>query len=836
MTREVIKIVALDQPICSRQYGDAFLSPTGGCRAILGTTGTRKCYNSAFTCQDPANYSPTTLTLYFSEPGPDLARYYGYVIPSISELRTTPSRVNIGGLDTGQSSLGLREAVSVTFTDHRHSDLLVDKYRLERASGAAASDGDAFEPYTRGTFWGKWKARNPYSARYPLRVYQGELGEPLASMRCRHYVVERVDGPNRGTVQVMGKDALSLIETSKAVAPAASRGRLVANLAATATGSPTPTFQVEPTGIGNEDYPSGSFLVAIGKETMRVTRSGDVFTVTERGVNGVVEDHDQEDGVQLVATFSTMLAHDIIYDLISNYTALGTEGSPTGSPYINKAEWNSAASSVDELYTATIAEPVPVAELVGELLEVAGLTLWVNVETGMLDLRALRAGSSVVVFGDEGHALADSPVSKDLPERRVSQVWIYYGEKDPLGNREPTNFHSRYVDIDSDAESTTQYGVPKIREIFSRWIPQFGRTIAAPAAARILAMLRDPPIEATFTVQADALADDNVGIADYVDLELSDGQNVTGDVDTVQHVVTRIDRGDFTAGVTTQSVVFYDQAEDGGVRIIYIENDDQNLNLRSVHDMLYSAPVGGSPTQRIRFIVEDEVHIGSASSSLSALRTGSWPAGVVLELVNNGRIAGAGGTAGAGGNAPSSGVPISDGSAGSRGGTAILAEYAITITNNGQIYGGGGGGGGGGAAAINAYEDPTSYFSAASGAGGGGGQADETGLAAPGGASTDVVSPAGTNGNEDAAGEGGTGADGSQTSGHGTVTGGNGGDGGDFGQAGDAGTAGVATPGLGFSYSEVSNGGSGGPAGYYIEGIAFVTLASPTGDVRGATS
>ena len=86
------------------------------------------------------------------------------------------------------------------------------------------------------------------------------------------------------------------------------------------------------------------------------------------------------------------------------------------------------------------------------------------------------------------------------------------------------------------------------------------------------------------------------------------------------------------------------------------------------------------------------VYVYSNSTGSYAFQTGaSFPSGSLLALVNNGFILGMGGS---GGNAKTYG--LNNQTAGAVGGPALLAQYPITITNNGSIGGGGGGGGGGG--------------------------------------------------------------------------------------------------------------------------------------------
>ncbi len=798
--KETVVIVEIDQPLCSREYGDAFVSPSGGCTAVLGSSGARKCYNTASTCQDTANYTPGTLTLRFGRNQEGLLRHYDNVIGAISAIDTTPAAINLGGMDPSVSALGQREAVSMTIDDFKHSDLLVDKYRLQRKTGVAssASPAETFDPYERGTFWGKWLARNPYHGNYALRVREGFMGDALEDMRVRHYLIDRIDGPTNGQVRIVAKDIFSKVEARKAVAPLASRGRLSGDFP---SGSPDDHFAVTPTGIGDEDYdPSG--YVKIGDEILQFTRSGDNFTVLARAaLNTTSGDHKQEDLVQQVLRYQTALAVDIVHDLFCTYSALGSGGSPTESAVIDKAAWDVAAESLTELYTATIATPTPIRDLIGELMLQAGFTVWPNVETGMIEFKVLRAGTSSAVMTDDSFIVDGSLGLAKQVDRRVSQVWVYYAQVDPtkdLENRQ--NYRSRLADDDVEAESDEQYGAPSIKEIFSRWIPQFGRATSLACAERILAMFRDPPTKASFNLHASRA--DLVGLARYVTLQTADVQDETGAEDEVQHAITELERGENELSVTTQSVVFYDPGPASGVREIPIENDDYNLNLRTIHDTIYSAPTAvGSPTElTVRFVIESGVTIGSMATLQKALTRGVWPSGIDVQLVNHGRIQGRGATGGQGGS-------LGAGQPGLDGGDALdCSDGPITVDNtDGEIWSGGGGGGG-------ASSRITGGLDVAGGGGGGGAGIDP----GEGGAAGRVGALPGDPGTSEAGGPGG----GSTIP---AAAGLIGGTGGAPGLAGNNGT------------SDTYAGGVGGNAGDYIVGNANV-IWTALGDVRGGVS
>ena len=59
--RKPIQIVEIDMPRCTRTYGSL------PCTAVLGTTGTKKCYNTKKTCQSVATYADAPFTMRFGQ-------------------------------------------------------------------------------------------------------------------------------------------------------------------------------------------------------------------------------------------------------------------------------------------------------------------------------------------------------------------------------------------------------------------------------------------------------------------------------------------------------------------------------------------------------------------------------------------------------------------------------------------------------------------------------------------------------------------------------------------------------------------------------------------------
>lgn len=117
-----------------------------------------------------------------------------------------------------------------------------------------------------------------------------------------------------------------------------------------------------------------------------------------------------------------------------------------------------------------------------------------------------------------------------------------------------------------------------------------------------------------------------------------------------------------------------------------------NYNMKSAAT---TAGWNGRNQLNMTVTINSGVYVYSTSTGSYAFQTGATlPTSSYLGLVNNGVIIGQGGGGGAGGTGTAAGR--SNGGAGGGAGPAFLAQWAISVTNNGTISGGGGGGGGGG--------------------------------------------------------------------------------------------------------------------------------------------
>jgi hypothetical protein len=674
-------------------------------------------------------------------------------IPSIKEVNITPAIISLG------ENLGQRASMEVTFRDHKFSFLT--------------------DSYDSGTFWGKFRAR--YGLKligYSLRLIRGSVGQPLANMETRQFKIDSSDGPTpAGEFRIIAKDILKFADGDRSLAPVPSNGFILADITNVAT-----TFTLSPAGIGNLEYPASGFVNLGGKEICSFTRAADVMTITRAQFNTTAVAHTAQERAQLCLNYVTQDVAVIIQNLLVAFADV-----PSG--YIQLSTWQSeTAAFLATSYSALIAEPTAVSKLIDELIEQAGLVVWWNDINSQINLQVLRPVSTNAYVFNADNYIGGSLAVKEQPAKRLSQVYTYFAKLNPLVNEDQiNNYRSTAFALDTSSEAA--YGsVSAIKKIYSRWIPNGGRAIADTVNSHLLSRFRDPPRRVNFDVLRGSTVLPTLGVG--YQIQGWPFQNTDGTPATVPVQITALNpRADvYEVEAEEISTAAFTAAASPDVHAIIIDSNQQNVDLRAMHDSIYGTPVSG---QTVNCTVSAGVLVGSSSTSLPAFDIGTWPAGVTVTLTVVGRIQGAGG---AGGIGRSLFLAAGTGTAGSPGGIALLVGRAISLTDtSGQIWGGGGGGGGASATGVNA-----------SGCGGGG-AGNIPGVHGGG----DQFTVHGSDGTTAAGGAGGAAASGQ-----------NGGAGGNPGLTGGAAVTGEA----------------GGSTGLAISGIAFVTTVGAPGDRRGGTA
>jgi len=722
-TSKLLRYAELVLNPCSRVYGSA------PCTASVGVTGDFKCYNSPRTCQDPANYlAGADQIVRWAMPTYDLPLEI-QCTPCISDISRRPQIIDPG------ESMGVREAGEVSMHNCKYNDAEFDNYLSDRPHN----------PYSKGTYWGKFFSRWGGLQGYEFRTVDGYVGQDINDMDRRYYVVDSTSGPDsKGNVSFVFKDAVKLIDGDKAQAPLPSSGTLSAALTFAGT-----SITLLPAGIGNLEYPA-SGLASIGEEAVTFTRVGDVCTIVRGLYFSKQEEHDAGDTFQLGISYVGQTYPYIINDLLANYTDLPSE-------YLDLAVWELESDNyVGNTYDAKIMKPTPVKTLVEELIREVGLFFFTDLKNKKISIKALRAFVPTAAITDD-YAIAGTITSKPLASKRVSDVWVYYGKRNPLEKQDQKkNYSAIYARPTENAIVALEASPRAIKEVACRWIKVTNSTAAEYIADSIIYRYETAPRQVSFKLPPtfELLPGQAVTIESRI---FEDSQGDPEEPFVCQVIAVTRDEGFFS--VLTEELKL-NQLPAIPLRIINIDEDVYNINLRTLHDSIYS-PAGSGDT--VRLVIGSAATIGSLIISDYALNIGSWPAGVTLEIDGTGRVQGKGGN----------GV---SGSAGENGGDALYTREALEIIGDVKVYGGGGAGGGA------TYYYPPYYYPTYVAGGGGSGSLPGTAGAT-----------------KDAGGVGG-GAFGTTL-----------GDGGGIGEDGDA-SAGTF------------GGIAGGVAGNAIDGVSYITI------------
>jgi hypothetical protein len=687
---ERIALVELDLDRCSNTYG---VSP---CTAVLGVTGSNKCFNCLATCQDTPNYNSEEVTVTYSYASGDLPRNID-AIPNISSINIRPAKLELG------ESIGIRASVDIAFQDSRSPDTGPDgdRYLSERN----------YDPYTRGTYWGKFRARFPFTKGSNIRVLRGTNDQTKAQMEVRHFIVDKVAGPtSSGQFTIVCKDALKLVDGKQAQAPKISNGSVSADFLAGAT-----SFILSPTGEIN-NYPASGLINIGGKEICSYTKgAGDVINITRAQFNTEAVEHSLGERVQLCLQYSGVRVTDILNDLLQTY-------SNVDSSYIPLTDWhNEDDEFIDRLYSAVIAEPTAAKDLINELLQQTASALWWDDSARLMRFRVLRAVDDNAAKYDDNVIMGGSFSAVDQPDKRVSQVWTYYGQINPLEKLdEKKNYSNSLATLASESESN--YGEPSIKSIFSRWIAQDNRDAAERLNLLILSRYSTPPRLFSFGLQRDQFGSLTAPeLGGGYRIENWTVQDETGGAVEVPIQSIQVRTSDTGYSVMAEEVLYSETIApaDPNVKNVYVDTNQNNYNLYTAASSIYTINSGDT----VNVFISSGVFIGSTSTSTHAFTTGSgWPAGVTINIFNSGYILGKGGSGGRGGlgfDGPFAPAPAPNGESGSNGGPSMEFTLNCTLENNGTIGGGGGGGGGSKGDYDDQFGDSVSLGGSGGGAGAG---------------------------------------------------------------------------------------------------------------------
>ncbi|MCK5640727.1 MAG: hypothetical protein KAJ19_08015 [Gammaproteobacteria bacterium] len=449
--RKPIRFFDIQLTKCALTYGSAPCTASGSAGS--------ECRNSRATCQDVANFDGSgTLTIRIIEETTEHLFGMG-AIPCVTKINTASTELAPGEKSTGENG-GLQiQCRDFSSTDRATgSNNGIDPYVANRS----------YTPEEQGTYFAKLKAIHPYWANAEVVENTGYLqnGYDAANFKQRTYYLEKFTGPNKaGTISFVAQSIMRRMDDDRVTCPEITTGTLTAALDA----GTTTNFTVS----GDEDlYDTSNGSVRINDEAIEYTTgldNGDgtfTFSTLTRGVdNTTAAAHDSDDVAQKCVLFSSQTARQIAYSLYVTYG-----GIPAAN--IDTTQWDVVADLwLQETYSRRVTEPTGIKELLSEVHEEMGFFTWWDAEAGKVYLEAIRAPDSGISTYTEGtHIIAGSVEIEELPDKRITQAHVYFNPRTSIEGSKPHHFKGAHKTIDVGAESSDQYGGPKIKSTLARWL------------------------------------------------------------------------------------------------------------------------------------------------------------------------------------------------------------------------------------------------------------------------------------------------------------------------------------------------------------------------------
>lgn len=511
ISAQKVVLVDITLPFCDRVHS------TSPCTAARADGS--ECYNTFPTCQDRANYSTTTGRTY------RFTMADGPLLRGVSALRMLMSHSAVAGKIDPRRGLGGRDSVVYKFHDEPHDDAGVDPYAANRNE-------------VRGFFWLKFLARNRNYQGSTLIHREGYLEDDgtldVDSMVSRRYIVEEITAGSRGSVSLRASDVLKALDT--ALIPEPSNARLAAALSA---GASSATLQ------DGHSLSDGAVTIRIDDEIMTATLSGNSLSSMTRGVAGTSdENHSEDDRVQRVEVFSTGSIDDVWARILTlGGVEAGLHDTVGAAAEIDLWQSSFTWASGRAVY---ISKPTKATRLLADLMEQTACMTWWDPVAQRVRLRSSHPrspGTLAATLTDDANVVARSVQVSYLEAQRITRLAIYYGIQDwsrPFDKQdEDTPAYTRIQEhIDADAESVSDYGDVRPREIYAYWLASDMVTEVQAMAFRVVSRARNAPRSVRLKItDRDAVG---IDLGANVDVQVDELVDVTGASDMTQCIVLGI--------------------------------------------------------------------------------------------------------------------------------------------------------------------------------------------------------------------------------------------------------------------------------------------------------
>lgn len=511
--RQPFSTVELQLDFCTHVFGQ---SPC----AAVNSVG-MECYNTFASCQDTENFAKTTKSRFFSDV---LLRGKNH-LALIASIDTAPTKITPG------KGLAARATASVVLDDTLSDDIDEDPYVANREYVAKE----------RGTYWGKFLARNPHYYRRKMIIRHGFIGEngELDYTESYTYLIDSMSYDNvRRRMTIKGKDVLMLSDALKGKTPRASTGKLSAAINETATSLVIATDD-------DTQYDSPAGRIFANEEIIEYTgtsfdASGNLLTVTglTRGAQGTdAAEHGAGDTMQRVRYWDAVRVDQALRDILETDAGIPAEFIPFDDWQTEADTWLGAF-----VVSTNIVKPKEINKLVSEIVEHCGLAIWsADRENAEIKMRveAPLIGEELtnVLTLTDSDLIEDTLRITDKPELRISDVWFSHSEINPARESErQTNFAETEALFDADSFSEFAYNRRQTKELYTRWLRV--DSLVQTISNRMLRRFKDTPKEIQFEIDASG---PDLRTGQHFFLESGQLQGLSGAPQKTEFQVTSID-------------------------------------------------------------------------------------------------------------------------------------------------------------------------------------------------------------------------------------------------------------------------------------------------------
>jgi hypothetical protein len=625
--------------------------------------------------------------------------------PNLRSAKSNPPKAN-PGID-----IGFRATASIDIDDFETNDA----YEVQ---------GLYADRRVTGSHFAKLFARNFVKNR-PARIKRGYLVDGVydeANFQIEHYIIDQYQGPTlSGRADFDLVDVLALTNGINAKAPETTNATLNAAIDSAVT---TITANLE-SGLSAADIEAkfgangATGYLAIGNEYMGYTVTSAtgvapvVMTVDRAEYGTAPSEHSVNATVQRAIAWDGANIITILDDLFRNHTDID-------ETYIPAAEWAALAAGELSLFELTniITKETEVKKLINELIQIAGLTMYVDVVERAIKIVATPNFDTPVITFDsvEHYEIGTLKVMNDF-DRLVTRQLVRWAPRD-YSNTEDNNWTKTFRVAAILEELPDRLGVKSDgKEVISRWLPNTvnGNQIATGIAQRNVARFSQVPQRVAFEVDSK-----------YVGTLENSQRMWIGSVFSAITPAKVFCNGAFQSQILTcqcTSVSAGRRPDKWMIEGVSYQanippNADYYIAPGEYLDYVLSDEFDFSATG-VEFIVvvSSGAVFGSTSAATAGFRQGTFGAGSTLRLIMQGQAFGKGGNGGNGGAADyeSAVCSIFNGTAGGNAGPACEFTTDAIIDNSFGLIAGGGGGSAG-------LPGQCLESSAKAGDGGGGGQ------------------------------------------------------------------------------------------------------------------